>query len=171
MKTGGTPGFESSFVPTGGKENERAADRFPIPNAARRRVHVPPDFIAKNLQIALIWFDPVGPTAEPLTGKFNKTTWIWFDRVGSPAECRLGKSDKTTWIRFDQVECTARTRHLPNVAEALAAWRPEPQSTAECRLGKSDKTTLNRFSQVGLTLVPSCVVPIAPWTSRRASAR
>jgi len=40
MKTADTPGFEPSFVPRGSQWNGRAADRFPISNAARRRVHI-----------------------------------------------------------------------------------------------------------------------------------
>jgi hypothetical protein len=62
MKRAGTPGFESSYVPKGRKENERVAAS--IPNAARHCVQIHPSLLAGNLQFGLIHFDSLECTAR-----------------------------------------------------------------------------------------------------------
>jgi hypothetical protein len=84
MKTAGAPGFESAFIPRGGQEQRRDVDRLRIPNAARHCARIHPRLLTKNLQIALIWFDQVGPAAKPSTVKTDEITLIVLIRYDSP---------------------------------------------------------------------------------------
>jgi hypothetical protein len=168
MKTAGAPGFESAFIPRGGQEQRRDADPLRIPNAARRCTRIHPRLLTKNLQIALTWFDPVGPTAKPSavqTDKITLITLIRFDPVGPTAKPSTVQTDKITLItliRFHPVGPTAKPSTVQTdriTLITLIRFHPVGPTAKPSTVQTDEITliTLIRFHPVGLNAKPSTV--------------
>jgi hypothetical protein len=168
MKTAGSPTFESSWPPKGGRENGRAADRLPVPNAARRRVPIHPweapahgiphsrerqengRAESKNLQIGLIYFDSVGftLTKPPLRDVSEQRR---FTIQCPQPEARLPISVRKGLIYFDWVGFAQSAQSLSGAPKPrpFEIRRPQP----EVRPSVPPRNTLIYFDPLGSTLV------------------